>query len=26
LSATQIYTHNSVERLKSIYKLAHPKA
>jgi len=26
LGATQIYTHNSVERLKSIYKLAHPKA
>lgn len=26
LDATQIYTHNSVERLKSIYKQAHPKA
>ena len=25
LSATQIYTHNSVERLKSIHKQAHPK-
>jgi len=26
LASTQIYTHNSVERLKSIYKQAHPKA
>lgn len=26
LSATQIYTHNSIEQLKSIYKQAHPKA
>ncbi|MFP4288523.1 MAG: tyrosine-type recombinase/integrase [Bacteroidales bacterium] len=26
LSATQIYTHNSVEKLKNIYKQAHPKA
>lgn len=26
LAATQVYTHNSVERLKIIYKLAHPKA
>ena len=25
LAATQIYTHNSIERLKDIYKLAHPK-
>ena len=25
LSATQIYTHNSVERLKKIHKTAHPK-
>lgn len=26
LASTQIYAHNSVERLKSIYKQAHPKA
>jgi len=26
LAATQVYTHNSVERLKSVYKQAHPKA
>lgn len=26
LSATQIYTHNSIEKLKDVYKLAHPKA
>lgn len=26
LAATQVYTHNAVERLKSIYKQAHPKA
>lgn len=25
LSATQVYTHNSVERLKTIHKQAHPK-
>lgn len=26
LSATQIYTHNSIERLKEVYKLSHPKS
>ncbi len=26
LSATQIYTHNSIARLKEIYEQAHPKA
>ena len=26
LAATQIYTHNSIEKLKDIYKKAHPKA
>lgn len=26
LAATQVYTHNSIERLKSIYKQAHPRA
>jgi integrase/recombinase XerC len=26
LAATQVYTHNSIEKLKDIYKKAHPKA
>lgn len=26
LSATQIYTHNSIEKIKNVYKQAHPKA
>jgi len=26
LSATEIYTHNSIEKLKTLYKQAHPKA
>lgn len=26
LAATQVYTHNSFEKLKEAYKLAHPKA
>lgn len=26
LRATQIYTHNSLEKIKSIYNLAHPRA
>ena len=26
LSATQIYTHNSIKKLKNVHKQAHPKA
>lgn len=26
LAATQIYTHNSVEKLRKVYAAAHPKA
>jgi integrase/recombinase XerC len=26
LAATQVYTHNTIEKLKTIYKRAHPKA
>jgi integrase/recombinase XerC len=26
LAATQVYTHNTIDRLKLIYKQAHPKA
>lgn len=26
LAATQVYTHNDIQKLKSIYKQAHPKA
>ncbi len=26
LAATQVYTHNSIERLKDVFKKAHPKA
>jgi integrase/recombinase XerC len=26
LAATQVYTHSSLEKIKSIYKQAHPRA
>jgi integrase/recombinase XerC len=26
LAATQVYTHNTIEKLKNIYQKAHPKA
>ena len=26
LRATQVYTHNTIEKLKTIYKQAHPRA
>jgi integrase/recombinase XerC len=26
LAATQVYTHNSMEKLKNIFEQAHPKA
>jgi integrase/recombinase XerC len=26
LAATQVYTHNTIEKLKDVYKRAHPKA
>jgi integrase/recombinase XerC len=26
LAATQVYTHNSMEKLKAVFEQAHPKA
>jgi integrase/recombinase XerC len=26
LAATQVYTHNTIDKLKEIYRQAHPKA
>jgi integrase/recombinase XerC len=26
LAATQVYTHNTIEKLKEVYAKAHPKA
>jgi len=26
LAATQVYTHNTIEKLKEVFKKAHPKA
>jgi integrase/recombinase XerC len=26
LAATQVYTHNTIEKLKAVFKKAHPKA
>ena len=26
LAATQVYTHNTIEKLKDVYKKAHPRA
>jgi integrase/recombinase XerC len=26
LASTQVYTHNTIEKLKEVYKKAHPKA